>query len=43
MKTARAKTRKGEDKIDRSVADWYKDAVIYQVHVKAYQDAKAGR
>jgi maltose alpha-D-glucosyltransferase / alpha-amylase len=25
--------------IDRTLADWYKDAVIYQVHVKAYQDA----
>jgi maltose alpha-D-glucosyltransferase/alpha-amylase len=25
--------------IDRSVPDWYKDAVIYQLHVKAYQDA----
>ena len=25
--------------IDRSAADWYKDAVIYQVHVKAFQDA----
>jgi maltose alpha-D-glucosyltransferase / alpha-amylase len=24
--------------IDRSVADWYKDAVIYQLHVKAFQD-----
>ncbi len=27
------------DRIDRSVPDWYKDAVIYQVHVKAYQDS----
>ena len=25
--------------IDRSQADWYMDAIIYQVHVKAYQDA----
>jgi maltose alpha-D-glucosyltransferase / alpha-amylase len=25
--------------IDRSVADWYKDAVIYQLHVKAFFDA----
>ncbi len=25
--------------IDRSVTDWYKDAIIYQVHVKAYQDS----
>ncbi len=27
------------DTVDRSVTDWYKDAVIYQVHVKAYQDS----
>ncbi len=27
------------DAIDRSKTDWYKDAVIYQVHVKAYQDS----
>ncbi len=25
--------------IDRSVTDWYRDAIIYQVHVKAYQDS----
>ena len=25
--------------IDRSQADWYKDAVIYQLHVKAFQDS----
>ena len=25
--------------IDRSVTDWYRDAVIYQLHVKAFQDA----
>jgi maltose alpha-D-glucosyltransferase/alpha-amylase len=25
--------------IDRSDTDWYKDAVIYQLHVKAYQDS----
>ena len=25
--------------IDRSVSDWYKDAVIYQLHVKAFQDS----
>jgi len=29
----------GEVAVDRSVRDWYKDAVIYQVHVKAYQDS----
>ena len=25
--------------IDRSQADWYKDAVIYQLHIKAFFDA----
>ena len=25
--------------IDRSVQDWYKDAIIYQLHIKAYMDA----
>ncbi|MGN6550957.1 MAG: alpha-amylase family protein, partial [Pararhizobium sp.] len=25
--------------IDRGQADWYKDAVIYQLHVKAFQDS----
>jgi maltose alpha-D-glucosyltransferase/alpha-amylase len=25
--------------LDRTVADWYKDAVIYQLHVKAFFDA----
>lgn len=25
--------------IDRSVRDWYKDATIYQLHVKAFKDA----
>ncbi|MCC5969184.1 MAG: maltose alpha-D-glucosyltransferase [Pararhodobacter sp.] len=26
-------------KIDRSKADWYKDAIIYQLHIKAFQDS----
>jgi maltose alpha-D-glucosyltransferase/alpha-amylase len=29
----------GEILIDRSLSDWYKDAIIYQLHVKAFQDA----
>ncbi|HUF87140.1 MAG TPA: maltose alpha-D-glucosyltransferase [Thermohalobaculum sp.] len=29
----------GAPQIDRSQRDWYKDAVIYQLHVKAFQDA----
>ena len=35
--TSRSKRMDGI--IDRSVADWYKDAVIYQLHVKAFQDS----
>jgi len=27
------------DGIDRSQTDWYKDAIIYQMHVKAFQDS----
>ena len=33
----RAKRRDGA--IDRSRTDWYKDAVIYQMHIKAFYDA----
>jgi len=29
----------GQPAIDRTVSDWYKDAIIYQLHVKAFQDA----
>lgn len=35
----RAKPATAATIIDRDQSDWYKDAVIYQVHVKAYQDA----
>ena len=28
-----------QPEINRAVADWYKDAIIYQLHVKAFQDA----
>ena len=27
--------------VDRTVSDWYKDAIVYQLHVKAFQDANA--
>ncbi|MFC3167996.1 maltose alpha-D-glucosyltransferase [Paracoccus fontiphilus] len=27
------------DGIDRGQADWYKDAIIYQLHIKAFQDS----
>lgn len=30
---------KADGIIDRSQTDWYKDAVIYQLHVKAFQDS----
>jgi maltose alpha-D-glucosyltransferase/alpha-amylase len=36
MKAARPRA---DGIIDRSQTDWYKDAVIYQLHVKAFQDA----
>ncbi len=29
----------GQPEIDRTAADWYKDAIVYQLHVKAFQDA----
>ncbi len=32
-------SRRMHERIDRSARDWYKDAVIYQLHVKAFQDA----
>ncbi|MEM0906210.1 MAG: maltose alpha-D-glucosyltransferase [Pseudomonadota bacterium] len=28
-----------DGEIDRSVRDWYKDAIIYQLHIKAFMDA----
>jgi len=31
--------RRADSKIDRSQTDWYKDAIIYQLHVKAFQDS----
>ncbi len=35
-----AETKLGsEGLVDRSVTDWYKDAIIYQLHVKAFQDS----
>ncbi len=27
-----------EEDIDRTVTDWYKDAIIYQLHIKAFMD-----
>ncbi len=34
-----AYTREANEGIDRSCQDWYKDAVIYQLHVKAFNDS----
>ncbi len=30
---------RADGQIDRSQTDWYKDAIIYQLHVKAFQDS----
>jgi maltose alpha-D-glucosyltransferase/alpha-amylase len=41
-RSARARDRAGarnEGVIDRTDADWYKDAIIYQLHIKAFYDA----
>ncbi len=35
----KASSRNGEDKIDRSRTDWYRDAIIYQLHIKAFFDS----
>ena len=35
----RRRGAKRDGMIDRSQRDWYKDAVIYQLHVKAFQDS----
>jgi maltose alpha-D-glucosyltransferase/alpha-amylase len=37
--TAASPARKRNDPIDRSKLDWYKDAIIYQLHIKAFYDA----
>jgi maltose alpha-D-glucosyltransferase / alpha-amylase len=34
-----AEELRAEPAIDRSVTDWYKDAIIYQLHVKAFLDS----
>ncbi|MGH6926546.1 MAG: maltose alpha-D-glucosyltransferase, partial [Propylenella sp.] len=34
-----AAPKKRGDAIDRSQRDWYKDAVVYQLHIKAFYDA----
>ena len=36
---AETKPSRTDGAIDRSQRDWYRDAIIYQVHVKAYQDS----
>ncbi len=39
MDATAPKGRTKGDKIDRSRSDWYKDAVIYQLHIKAFFDS----
>ena len=39
VRAAAAERAEGAAQIDRSQADWYKDAIIYQLHVKAFHDA----
>ncbi len=34
-----SRSKRPVDGIDRTQSDWYKDAIIYQLHVKAFQDA----
>jgi maltose alpha-D-glucosyltransferase/alpha-amylase len=38
-RSVRSARKAAADAVDRTRRDWYKDAVIYQVHVKAYQDS----
>ena len=40
--TAEAKVA-AEGQIDRSLTDWYKDAIIYQLHVKAFSGCRRRR
>ena len=36
---AASRLRGRDSKIDRSEREWYKDAVLYQLHIKAFFDA----
>jgi maltose alpha-D-glucosyltransferase / alpha-amylase len=36
---ARASSGTANGMIDRNQADWYKDAIVYQLHIKAFFDA----
>jgi maltose alpha-D-glucosyltransferase / alpha-amylase len=38
VKPARSRGTKRDGTIDRTDLDWYKDAVIYQLHIKAFYD-----
>ncbi len=35
----RSRRKNKDGAIDRSVTDWYRDAIIYQLHVKAFMDS----
>jgi 1,4-alpha-glucan branching enzyme len=37
--TAASHAHKRDGAIDRSHSDWYKDAIVYQLHIKAFYDA----
>src|SRR5687768_15998266 len=37
--TTASRARRIDGKIDRTDRDWYKDAVIYQLHIKAFYDS----
>jgi maltose alpha-D-glucosyltransferase/alpha-amylase len=39
IETEAERTRQRDGVIDRSERDWYKDAIIYQLHIKAFFDA----
>jgi maltose alpha-D-glucosyltransferase/alpha-amylase len=39
LEDALAKLDYAVPKVDRQVRDWYKDAVIYQLHIKAFRDS----
>ena len=39
MARTQKRAREAEQPIDRTQTDWYKDAIIYQLHIKAFQDS----
>jgi maltose alpha-D-glucosyltransferase/alpha-amylase len=39
MEAGTGRVNKLVDRVDRSARDWYKDAIIYQLHIKAFFDS----